>query len=144
MLEARKYLDEITFDANNGDTCLFQQAAPDEYNKGVLDKDGRRKALQYTHHVGNNLYAYVMEFMLRTIACSIVAVNKIFGGLYKYQTKIFLGDKFKPLLKEQQILLGCYPDTRSMMVKLSPRRQEKILQFLEREKWTMTRSLATL
>ena len=42
------------------------------------------------------------------------------------------------------LIISNYPDIKSMMVKLSPRQQEKILQFLEDENWRTTRTLAML
>ena len=144
MEEAKEYLRKITFDAQQTDPRPFQQAARDKYNNGVLNDNGSRKAAMYTNHVDNNLYANVEETMLRTIACSIVAVNKIFGGSHEFLTKILLSGKFDPILLEQRTLLGHYPDTCLMMVKLSPRQQEKILHFLKNKEWISTRKTATL
>ena len=144
MDKAKEYVENMSFDEQCKDTRPFQIAAPDKYNTGVFDTDGKRNPNKYVNHVNDLLYADVKEHMLCTVACSIVAVNEVFGGSHKYQTKILSKDKLSLWYTKQRILLGHYPNTRSMTVKSLPRRQEKILEFLTGEEWITTRTKATL
>ena len=82
--------------------------------------------------------------MPRAVACSIVAVNEVFGGAHEFQTKILSDDKLELEFSEQRVLLGHLPDTRSMTVRISPRRREKVMKYLSQEKWISSKSDATL
>ena len=142
--ETREYIDNMKFDPHDNDTRPFVQAAIDEFNTGALDEDGNRRPTEYINHVDDNLYPEIRELMPRAVACSIVAVNEVFGGAHEFQTKILSDDKLELEFSEQRVLLGHLPDTRSMTVRISPRRREKVMKYLSQEKWISSKSDATL
>ena len=61
-----------------------------------------------------------------------------------YQEDIVSDEKFNAIYKEIRILLGYEPNTRSMSVQISPRRQDKIIIYIEDEGWVLNRTSATI
>ena len=61
-----------------------------------------------------------------------------------YQEDIVSDEKFNAIYEEIRILLGYEPNTRSMSVRISPRRRDKIIIYIEDEGWVLNRTSATI
>ena len=103
------------------DDIPFAQANADAFNEGAYNLDGSRKPTAYVGHVDDHVYADVDKYLRRTIACSFVGAEESFGGSHKYQEDLISDKKLDMLYKEMRILLGNLPNSRTMMVELSPR-----------------------
>ena len=118
------------------DSIPFTAAQADSINPGVINADGSCRPSQYVGHVDDDhLYAEVMEFLRRVIACSFVSANDAFGGSHEFQEDLISVRKLNMLYKEIGTLLGYLPNSRTLMVELSPRRREKIIKFIIEEGW---------
>jgi hypothetical protein len=142
--KASKYIDDIAFDHNKSDIREFAPAHKDSKNPGILDNDGNRLPPQYVAHVDDHLYADVEEYMPTTVACSVVSLDDVFGGSHKFQELVISEEKLFLTYSEERVLLGFLPDTRAMLVKLSPRRRKKLIALMQKGNWTTTRKSATI
>ena len=142
--KSSKYIDNITFDHNPTDAREFEIAHMDSKNPGILDKDGNRLPPQYVAHVDDHLYADVEKYMPTTVACSVVSLDDVFGGSHKFQELVISEEKLFLKYSEERVLLGFLPDTRAMVVKLSPRRRQKLIALMETGNWTTTRKTANI
>ena len=117
------------------DSIPFTAAQADSLNPGVINKDGSCQPSQYVSHVDDHLYAEVLEYLRRVIACSFVSADDTFGGSHVFQEDLISVRKLNMLYKEIRTLLSYLPNLRTMMVELSPRRREKIIKFIIKEGW---------
>ena len=123
------------------DTTLdFTQAERDSLNPGVFDDNDNRLGAVYVGHVDDTIYASTKVDLERTVACSLVSATETFGGNHECQEKIISEIKLDMDYKERRVLLGYLPDSRTMMVGLSPRRRKKIIQYIEAEGWLLPKS----
>ena len=144
LQRANSHVQKLEFRVDPTDSRPFSQANKDKHNPGVLDAHHNRLPPTYPMQVDDCLYADVQEHFPRTAAASVVALEDVFDGHHPYQDAPLSLEKLDPIHTEQRVLLGHYPDTRSMMVRLSPRRLAKITAFLECEGWLLPNHQATL
>ena len=71
-------------------------------------------------------------------------VDDAFGGSNIYQNKILSKEKLSLLYPEERVLLGHMLNTQTMTVKLSPRRQDKLIAYLFKEEWVTTQQEASI
>jgi len=122
----------------------FGQANRDALNPGVYDENGKRKPTSFTAHVDDNVYAEIAKYLRRAIAVSMVSVDESFGGSHEYQEDILSDEKLNLLYEEIRILLGRLPNSRSMIVDISPCRREKTITYIEQEGWLDQKRDATI
>ena len=79
-----------------------------------------------------------------TISASIVALTETFGGSHECQEDILSDEKLKLTYSEQRIVLGYQPNSRTMMVEISPRQREKIIAYIEFHGWATTKQKGTI
>ena len=81
MERAKPYLPTFTFaqPATDAEIALFARAIPDSLNKGAFDAEGKRRSPTYNHHVDDNMYADITEFLPRGAAASVIALCEIVG-----------------------------------------------------------------
>ena len=133
----------MKLDPNKEDLRPFAKANPDSLNKGV--KEGNRRLPPGFHpHVDDHLYADIAEYFARAVAASIVSLEDSFGGSHVFQEDVLSDEKLHLIYREIRIVLGYQPNTRTMMVELSPRQREKIIAFIEFHGWATTKSTATI
>ena len=110
----------MKLDPNKRDTRPFAQANPDSLNTGV--KDGNKRLPPGYHpHVDDHLYADIGEYFALAVAASIVSLEDSFGGSHVFQEDVLSDEKLHLIYREIRIVLGYQPNTRTMMVELSPR-----------------------
>ena len=133
----------MKLDPNKRDTRPFSQANPDSLNTGVKDEN-KRLPPGYHPHVDDHLYADIGEYFALAVAPSIVSLEDSFGGSHVFQEDVLSDKKLHLIYREIHIVLGYQPNTRTMMVELSPRQREKIIAFIEFRGWATTKSTATI
>ena len=111
----------MKLDPNKGDTRPFAQANVDSLNPGVEDKYGNRLPTGYHPHVDDHLYAEIAKYFALAVAASIVSLEDAFGGSHKFQENVLSDEKLHLVYKKIRTVLGCQPNSRTMMVELSPR-----------------------
>ena len=81
MEKAKPYLPEFNFapPATPAERALFTRAIADSINTGVFDKEGNRRSPTFDHHVDDNMYADIQEYIPRAVAASVVALYEIVG-----------------------------------------------------------------
>lgn len=81
MAKANKYIPPFKFapPATDAERAAFAIAIPDSINTGVMDEHGRRRAPTYDHHVDDNMYGDITEFMPLAAAASVIALYDILG-----------------------------------------------------------------
>ena len=134
----------MKLDPNEGDTRPFAQANVDSLNPGVKDRYGNRLPSGYHPHVDDHLYADNAKYFPLAVAASIVSLEDAFGGSHEFQENVLSEEKLHLDYKEIRTVLGYQPNTRTMMVELSPRQREKIIAFIEFHGWTTTKESATI
>ena len=113
-------------------------------NKGVLDVNGDRLPPVFVAHVDDHLYADNKEYFPRAVAASVVGLDDSFGGSHIFQEDVLSDEKLRLIYREIRIVLGYQPNTRTMMVEISPRQREKIITFIEFHEWVTTKETATI
>eukprot|EP00980_Cylindrotheca_fusiformis_P018748 scaffold6243_cov82-Cylindrotheca_fusiformis.AAC.1 len=98
------------------DCRLFTPAEADSINTGVLKSDGSRIAPLFKHHVDDNLYAEVEEFLEKTLAASILALYLILGFPSSINRDVVSWEKFLTQLGHRRRCLGWILDTRRLTV----------------------------
>ena len=65
MEKAKPYLPEFNFapPATPAERALFARAIADSINTGVFDKEGNRRSPTFDHHVDDNMYADIQEYI---------------------------------------------------------------------------------
>jgi hypothetical protein len=117
----------------NTERQSFVQAEPDSKNAGVLDQFGNRLPPPFVHHVDDNLYADVPQFMYRTIAASILSLFEVLGyPTTNVQIALSL-NKFSGKYTHERKMLGFLVNSRTMTVEIHPSKREQIV--LELELW---------
>ena len=81
MIKAAKYLPAFHFapPATAAERALFARAIPDATNTGVFDSSGNRRSPTFDHHVDDNMYADIREFLPRAASVSVIALYEIVG-----------------------------------------------------------------
>ena len=144
MQRCQKYVDNITTEAEPNVHHPYSQANLDSLNQGMLDTNGNRNPPTYVGHVDDHLYADIAAYFPRTVACSIQALEDTLGGSHEFQEDVLSDEKLNMTYREYQTVLGFQPNTRTMMVKISPRQKDKIIHFIEFEGWHNTKKQATI
>ena len=142
MREAATILANVAYSEMEG--IPFAKANADSLNKGVLDANGLRIAPNYQGHVDDHFWAEILPYLKLSIGASVVAVNDVFDGNHPYQEEVLSDEKLNLLYREVRLLLGYFPNSRTMRVDISPRRREKIILYIEAEGWVSSRKSATI
>ena len=86
----------------------------------------------------------IRDTMPLTSAASIVALEDTFGPDHPCQEMVLSQEKLDLEYGETRLLVGFVLETRRMVVKLSPRRREKILKMILEQKWLHAGKRATI
>ena len=125
----------------------FTRAEADELNTGVLNEDGSQKPPQYNHHVDDNMYAAILQHLLRTIAASILSLYIILGFPSNFFRDVVSWDKFATLLSHQRVSVGWLVDSRRLSVTLPDHKRDQLIElvqeWIDQDRFTM-RELAVL
>jgi hypothetical protein len=133
-LLAAAFLPSIVFAAppTPAEVATFVQANADAENPGVLDANGERLPPAFVTHVDDCAYADIREFMLRTIAASIMALFEVLGyPMVDVQVALSLA-KFLGHYNHIRKVLGYLINSRTMTVDILPNKREQIVAELAR------------
>jgi hypothetical protein len=108
----------------------FTPAESDSLNTGVFQADGARMPPTYDHHVDDNLYADIAEFLMPTIAASILALYILLGFPTSGNREVVSWDKFTKLLSHKRKCVGWEVDTRRLTVALPADKCEDLRTLL--------------
>jgi hypothetical protein len=131
-------------EATSTEASSFARAVPDPLNTGVLHPDGTRRPPPFPHQVDDCMFADVIPFIRQTSAASIVALEDVFGPKHPQQEFVLSQEKLELAYDESRLVVGHVPNTRRMVVELSPRRRQKLLMFIHSEGWLLPRKRARI
>ncbi|KAG7339164.1 hypothetical protein IV203_020107 [Nitzschia inconspicua] len=143
LRRAATYVQRMKFPPTPDDSSPFAPANADSQNPGVFFPNGDRKAPPYPHQVDDCMFADIRHYFPLTSAASIVALEDVFGTTHPCQEHVLSMDKLELEYTESRLVVGHVPDSRRMVVELSPRRRSKLIAFLRQEQWLQPRT-ATL
>ena len=109
---------------------VFARADADSRHKGVLDDKGNRLAPQFDHHVDDNIYADVSEYMYTTVCSSVLALWKILGFPHEDTPDPLSREKFCGTYSHERKTLGHHIDSRKMTFGLTTEKRLIILEEL--------------
>jgi hypothetical protein len=112
------------------DTQSFVRADADSINRGVMDSNNERSAPQFDHHVDDNIYADVSEYMHRTVCSSVLALWQILGFPHEDTPDPLSREKFCGTYTHLRKTLGHLVDSRDMTVGITPEKREILLEEL--------------
>ena len=113
-------------------------------NTGVKDENGDRRPPGFHPHVDDHLYSDVAKNFALAVSTSVVSLEDSFGGSHLFQEDVLSDVKLHLIYREIRTVLGYQPNTRTMMVELSPRQKKKIIVFIEFHGWATTKSTTTI
>jgi hypothetical protein len=145
VLERMKgYVDDMTIVYPSNTDVPFAQANVDSLNKGVKDEDGNRLPPVFPHQVDDCFFADTPEFIKLTSAASIAALEDVFDVDHPNQEKVLSLDKLELGYAESRLIVGHVPNTRRMVVELSPRRREKVMDYITKKEWNKPNKTADI
>jgi len=129
---AQKYLPTIKLspEPSTPQSRAFAQALADTRHKGVFNNEGSRKLPPFHHHVDDNLYAEVKQYILRAITCSLIAIYMVLGYPDGTQPDPFSFDKFDTLISHQRKMTGIMVDTRTLKLLLPAYKRQILVDLL--------------
>ena len=133
--QAHKCIKQIKINANPKNDQQFARANSDKINNGVFDSNGQYCPATYTTNVDDCLYAEVPELTDQTITCLVIPCKNVLRGNTKYQEDIISDEKFNAEYEESRVLLRHKPYALTMVVLLSPRCREKLIEVKEDGRW---------
>ncbi|KAG7339748.1 hypothetical protein IV203_025427 [Nitzschia inconspicua] len=141
LLRANEYVSNMRIQPVRPSSALqcFAGANYDSLNHGVFDSDGERLPPPFPHQVDDCMFADIPEYIRLTSAASIVALEDVFGPKHPCQESVLSVEKLDMEYGEDRLVVGQCPNTRRMVVELSPRRREKLLSYIETEGWLSPR-----
>jgi hypothetical protein len=109
----------------------FSPAYADSIHHGVLDPAGNRLPPPFRHHVDDNLYADTAEFLVHTIAASVLALYAIFGEPDLLRGPDPLSrEKFEAFHNYLRKSVGYMLDSRKMRVTILDHKRDQMLELL--------------
>ena len=113
------------------ETVSFTPADADTLNPGVLDSRGRRRPPPFNMHVDDNLYADVLQFLVRTICASVWALFLLLGNPLDLRVPSPLStDKFEATYTHERRLVGRRFNSRTLSVGLLPYKRSQLVDLL--------------
>lgn len=140
----KKYLPDITIaeDPPSAPPRLFAPANLDELNPSVISPDGSREAPPFAHHVDDNLYADIAQYVYQGLAASKIGLYMVLGFPTPKQPDTFSDEKCNTTFTHERRILGTIVNTRTMMLSLPPDRRTKITAALD--KWAGSKEFTLL
>ena len=129
---AQPYLPEITLSPPPTEQQIVQfcPAERDSKNHGVFDECGRRKSPQYDHHVDDNLWADVAEYMRQTCSASVLGLYEVLGFPRPNVPNALSLEKFCGEYCNWRKITGFIVETRAMVVDLPAYKREQAVTEL--------------
>ena len=134
---ARPFLPPLEFapPPTEAEIDSFCPAEIDSLNPGVLRPDGSRLPPLYTHHVDDEYYGDIDDYMERTISASIMSIYEILGYPLPGVPPAVAFDKLITLYSHLRKINGFMLDTRALTVDILDYKRDQVIEQLVR--WTM-------
>lgn len=113
--QAAQYLPPLAFEPSCP-SVVFSPAQADTINCGVFGPDGSRLPPQFDHHVDDNMYADVGQFMERTVSASVIGLYETLGYPSPIIPNPLSRDKFNATYTQQRCCVGRLFDSARMTV----------------------------
>ena len=132
MTTAVPYLPQFKFapPATPSERSALTRAIPDSINTGFLDSNGNRLAPTFDHHVDDNMYADIAEFLPQVAVASIIALYKIVGYPTGKIPDPISWDKFESTHGHIRRVVGWNFDTRDLSFSLSDDKRQALILML--------------
>jgi hypothetical protein len=108
----------------------FVPAEADSINTGVLDSNGLRIPPPFPHHVDDNMYADIEDYITLTISASQLGLFQVLGFPSPHSPSLFNYEKFDGSLCHQRHTIGRHIDTRRMEVSIVPSKRQGAIDML--------------
>jgi hypothetical protein len=115
------------------EAATFEQATADSKHKGVFNADGTRQAPPFPHHVDDNLYADVRQYIRRTLAASVYSLYVVLGWPQPHLVDPLSHEKLNTHYTHKRKACGMMIDTRRMSLSLPSEKRFVLVQELN--KW---------
>lgn len=132
IARAAPYLPPFTFapPATPAERKAFTRAIPDSINTGVIGPNGKRRAPMYDHHVDDNMYADITEFLPRAAAASVIALYEIVGYPDSRIPDPISWEKFESTHGPVRRVVGWNFNTRDLTFSLPSDKRQNITDLL--------------
>jgi hypothetical protein len=130
LFRAAQYMPTLQFQAPPTDLSVFVQSTPDALNMGVFNRDGSRRSPTYDHHVDDNIYGDVKEFVALGVAASILALYLILGYPGPRNRDSVSWNKFDKFFTHVRKMIGYGVNTRRMILFMLEYKRTQLLGLL--------------
>jgi hypothetical protein len=127
---ARPYLPKLQFQPHPTDSSVFTQATPDSLNQGVFNPDGSRRSPTFDHHVDDNIYGDVEEFILLGVSASILALYLVLGYPSSRNRDPVSWNKFDGFFTHERKIIGYGVNSRRMVLFMLDHKRKQLLDLL--------------
>jgi hypothetical protein len=130
LLRAKPHMPMIQFQAPPADSSVFFQSTTDLLNMGVFNRDGTRRSPTYDHHVDDNIYGDVQEFVSLGVAASVLALYLVLGYPGPRNRDSVSWNKFNGFFTHERKMIGYGVNTRDMKLFLLEYKRTQLLGLL--------------
>lgn len=129
---ARIHLPPVRFEApaTLEERSTFAIAIADSINTGVFDATGQRISPRYNHHVDDNMYGDISEFMERAASASIISLYEIVGYPDGRIPDPVSWDKFHSTYGHLRRVVGWLFNTRTLTFRLPDDKRTALADLL--------------
>ena len=141
----QNYLDLLEWDEPSDEVVDFLQANRDEFNQGVLDKEGRHMNTPSHIYVDDVLIAEIERYMRRALVAVIEAIYVIMGFPDdRYRQRNLAMNKWEGMkVSYEAVLLGLLFNTRKMTVGITDVYRKEVLDLIN-DRWHPKRKAFTV
>jgi hypothetical protein len=128
---ARTYLPKLQFQPQPTDPNVFTQSTPDSLNQGVFNSDGSRRPPTFDHHVDDNIYGDVEEFISLGVSASILALYLVLGYPSSRNRDPVSWNKFDGFFTHERKMIGYGVNSRRMVLFMLDHKRTQLLGLLD-------------
>jgi hypothetical protein len=130
LRRAAPYMPKLQFQVPPNDSTVFFPSTADPLNMGVFNPDGSRQSPTYDHHVDDNIYGDVQEFVSLGVAASILALYLVLGYPGPRNRDSVSWNKFNGFFTHERKMIGYGVNTRRMTLFLLDYKRTQLLGLL--------------
>jgi hypothetical protein len=121
---ARPYLPKLQFQPQPTDPNVFTQSTPASLNQGVFNLDGSRRPPTFDHHVDDNIYGDVEEFIM-------LALYLVLGYPSSRNRDPVSWNKFDGFFTHERKMIGYGVNSRRMVLFMLDHKRTQLLGLLD-------------
>jgi hypothetical protein len=127
----RPYLPNLQLQSQPTDPNVFTQSTPDSLNQGVFNPDGSRRSPTFDHHVDDNIYGDVEEFILLGVSASILALYLVLGYPSNRNRDPVSWNKFDGFFTHERKMIGYGVNSWRMVLFMLDHKRTQLLGLLD-------------